>query len=219
MALGLLGKKVGMTQFNSEHRGRIAVTMIETGPCLVMEKKTLDKDGYTALKLAFGDKKEKNTTKAALKAFEKVNSAPKRFVREFRVSPEVLEKYQEGQNINISDVFEEGQWIDVAGTSKGKGFQGVMKRWNFKGFIRTHGTHEFFRHGGSIGQRATPGHVNKGKKMPGHMGDQRVKVLKLQILKVLPEENTILVSGAVPGAKQGMVEITPSARKKDNFAS
>ncbi|MCB0327362.1 MAG: 50S ribosomal protein L3 [Bdellovibrionales bacterium] len=218
MALGLLGKKLGMTQYNSQ-RGRMAATLIETGPCLVMQKKTLDKDGYTAVKLAFGEKKEKHSSKAMKKSFEKVGATPKRFIKEFRVSPEELDKFEEGQSISLADVFTEGQWIDVAGTSKGRGFSGVMKRWNFKGFIRTHGTHEFFRHGGSIGQCATPGHVDKGKKMPGHLGDARVKTLKLQILKVLPEQNTIVVSGSVPGAKQGLVEITPSARKKASFAA
>lgn len=212
MALGILGLKKGMTQYNDPTLGRIAVTVVETGPCVVLQKKTVKTDGYTAVKIAFGEKKAKNTSKAALKDFEKVGSTPKRYVREFRVTEEQLAKFEVGKPVNIMDVFEEGQIIDVSGKSKGRGFTGVVKKWGFKGQIRTHGTHEFFRHGGSIGQNAWPGHVDKNKKMPGHYGYDRVTTLNLKIVKILADKNAILVSGAVPGSKNGMVELRHSIR-------
>lgn len=211
MALGLLGKKLGMTQINDVEK-RIAVTIIETGPCMVIQKKTNEKDGYTALKIGFGAKKEKSLSGAMKGQFKKVNVTPKKWMKEFRITGEDLAKYQEGQEVKISEVFKEGQIIDICGTTKGRGFTGVLARWNMKGNRRTHGTHEFFRHGGSIGCRTYPGHVHKNKHMPGHYGVERVTVPNLKIVKILEDKNCILVSGAVPGGENGLLEITPSKR-------
>lgn len=211
MALGLLGKKLGMTQINDVEK-RIAVTIIETGPCMVLQKKTAEKDGYTALKIGFGEKKEKQTTGAMKGQFKKANMSPKKWIKEFRVEGEAFDKYQEGQEVNLSEVFQEGQIIDIAGTTKGRGFTGVLARWNMKGNRRTHGAHEFFRHGGSIGCRTYPGHVHKNKKMAGHYGVERVTVPNLKIVKILEDKNCILVSGSVPGGENGLLEITPSKR-------
>jgi large subunit ribosomal protein L3 len=214
MSLGLLGFKRGMTQINDEKKGRVAVTLIETGPCLVMQKKTIEKDGYTALQLGFGSRKESRTSKAQKVKFDKLNSKPKRFVREFRVDGETLGKFQEGQEIKLSDVFAVGQKVDITGQTKGRGFTGVMKRWNFSGFDAGHGTHEFFRHGGSIGCRAWPGTVMKGKKMGGHYGDEKVTTQNLTIVQIAEEENCIMVTGSVPGFTNGLVTLNPAIKVK-----
>ncbi|MEZ4819143.1 MAG: 50S ribosomal protein L3 [Bdellovibrionota bacterium] len=215
MALGILGLKKGMTQYNHEDKGRIAVTLVEAGPCVVLQKKTVETDGYTAVKLAFGEKKIKNTSKAMKTVFEKAGSTPKRYIREFRLENAAdLEKFEVGKPVQITDIFEEGQIIDVSGTSKGRGFTGVVKRWGFAGQIRTHGTHEFFRHGGSIGQCAWPGKVDKNKKMPGQYGNKRITTTNLRVVKILPEHNALLVSGCVPGSKNGLLELRKTRRTK-----
>lgn len=203
-----------MTQFNDETKGRVAVTLIEAGPCVVMQKKTVEKDGYSAIKVAIGERKEKRTPKALKKQFEKVNSKPKRFIREFRISSEDLGKFEEGKEIKISDVFQVGQKIDITGRTKGRGFTGVMKRWNMAGFDRTHGTHEFFRHGGSIGCRAWPGTVMRGKKMGGHYGDETVTTQNLQIVNILEDENCLMVTGSVPGFTNSFVVVKPAIKVK-----
>lgn len=211
--LGLLGRRVGMTQVNDEKaEKRVPVSIIETGPCVVLQKKTMDKDGYNAVKLGFLDKKEKHSNKADLANFKKVNTTPKQFVREFRVDADELAKYEEGQTINIKDIFEEGQKIDVSGLTKGRGFTGVFKRWNMAGQTRTHGSHEMFRHGGSIGNCTSPGLVQKNKKMPGHYGVERVTVQNLKVVRILEDKNCILVSGSVPGSNNNLLEIRDSVR-------
>lgn len=211
MALGMLGRKLGMTQVNDE-KGRHAVTLLEVGPCLVMQKKTQEKDGYTALKLAFGSLKEKRSNKPLSGQFKQTKSKPRRWVREFRVEGEEFGKFEEGQEIKLADVFKPGQFVDVAGRSKGRGFTGVMKRWNMKGFRASHGTHEYFRHGGSIGTRTWPGYVHKNKKMAGHYGDERVTVQNLRVVDVLADKNCLLVAGAIPGANNGFVEVRPAVQ-------
>ncbi|MCB0307978.1 MAG: 50S ribosomal protein L3 [Bdellovibrionales bacterium] len=211
MSLGLLGKKLGMTQVN-EGESRVAVTIVEAGPCVVIQKKTLEKDGYIALKVGFGDKKAKNMPKAQRVIFENIKMTPKRWIREFRVTEEILAKYEVGQEIKLSDVFQENQIIDVVGTTKGRGFTGVLARWNMKGNRRTHGAHEFFRHGGSIGCRTFPGHVHKNKHMAGHYGVERVTVPNLRIVKILEDKGCLLISGSVPGAGEGFLELKPSKR-------
>lgn len=213
-SLGLIGFKRGMTQINDETKGRIGVTLIEAGPCLVMQKKTMEKDGYTALQIGFGARKESRTAKAQKVQYAKLNSAPKRFVREFRISAEDLGKYTEGQEIKLTDLFTVGQKVDVTGKTKGRGFTGVMKRWNFSGFDAGHGTHEFFRHGGSIGCRAWPGTVMKGKKMGGHYGDEVVTTQNLTIVKIAEEENCLMVTGSVAGFTNSMVTLKPAIKVK-----
>lgn len=204
---GLLGRKIGMTQLFNDEGQVLPVTIIEAGPCQVIQVMTEENGGYNAIQLGFGERKEKHTNKAQIGHYKKANLSPSKFVQEIRLSAEDVAKYEVGQNVTIADVFEEGEKLDVRGTSKGKGTAGVMKRHNFAGFIRTHGTHEFFRHGGSIGTRLTPGHVAKGTRMGGQMGNERVTVHNLVLSKMDTEKNLLFVKGGVPGANGGYVVI------------
>ena len=212
--MGLIGRKIGMTQLFQEDGEVTAVTIIEAGPNTILRVKTEDSsDGYNAVQLGFDVKKEKRTTKAMMGHFQKVGSGPLKHVSEIRLTPDALASLEPGKQIGASDVFSEGDFCDVTGISKGRGFAGVMKRYNFKGFIRTHGTHEFFRHGGSIGCRLTPGHVFKGKKMPGHMGSKQVTIQTLKVARVDAERNLIFVKGGVPGPKGATVIIRKAVKK------
>ena len=204
---GLLGRKIGMTQIFTDEGKVLPVTVIEAGPCQVIQVMTEENGGYNAIQLGFGERKEKHTNKAQLGHYKKANLSPSKFVQEIRLSADDVAKYEVGQSVTIADVFEEGEKLDVRGTSKGKGTAGVMKRHNFAGFIRTHGTHEFFRHGGSIGTRLTPGHVAKGTRMGGQMGNERVTVHNLVLSKMDAEKNLLFVKGGVPGANGGFVVI------------
>jgi large subunit ribosomal protein L3 len=202
---GLLGRKIGMTQIFDEEGDVVPVTVVATGPCSVIQVKTQDINGYSALQLGFEERKEKHTTKGELGHFHKAGLAPKRFVREIRLENDPTE--EAGSQLTVSDIFEGVKKVDVTGISKGCGFSGVMKRHNFKGFIRTHGTHEFFRHGGSIGCRLTPGRVFLGKAMPGQMGNQRVTVQNLTIAKIDAEQNLLFIKGGLPGKNGGYLVI------------
>lgn len=206
--MGLIGRKLGMTQFFEEDGEVVAVTVLEVGPNTVVGVKNEGtKDGYNALRLAFGSQKAQRLTKADLGQLKGtgLEDTPPAVIREVRVSAEEAGKHEVGATLGAADVFEAGKTADVTGISKGKGFAGVMKRHNFQGFIRSHGTHEFFRHGGSIGTRLTPGHVLKGKKMPGQMGNEQVTVQNLSIAKVDAERNLVMVRGGVPGPKGSIV--------------
>ena len=194
---GILGTKIGMTQIWKDDRA-VPVTVILAGPCPVVQRKTNEVDGYEAVQIGFGERKEKGLNKPQLGHLKKTGTSPVRYLREFRdFSPE-------GDTVNV-DIFAEGEKVDATGTSKGKGFQGVMKRWNFAGGPASHGAKKWHRRPGSIGQRKTPGRVYKGKRMAGHMGDDRVTVQNLEVVEVRPDENLILVKGAVPGANGGLV--------------
>lgn len=212
--MGLIGKKVGMTQVFVDGE-RHPVTVIQLGPCTVVQKKTKDgKDGYDAIQIGFGDKEHRKLNKPMAGHFKRGDVKPKWVLREIRV-PDAKKhaEFQVGQELK-ADVFAEGDWIDVTGTSKGKGFQGVMKRHNMKGSKQaTHGTHEYFRHGGSIGCRTTPGRVHPGKRMGGHMGDETKTVQNLKIVKIDAEKNLVLVAGSVPGSKNGYVMVRPALKK------
>jgi large subunit ribosomal protein L3 len=198
---GIIGKKVGMTSiFDAEGRN-IPCTVIEAGPCVVTQIRTEERDGYAAVQLAFDEKKEKNTTASLKGHFAKAKTTPKRKLVEFSTFPE--EKTL-GEEVTVS-IFEEGDYIDVVGTSKGKGFQGVVKRHGFAGSSGSHGQSSVLRATGSIGAASTPGRIFKGKKMPGRMGGDRVKVQNLQVLKVYADKNLLVVSGSVPGAKGSYV--------------
>lgn len=204
--LGLFGKKVGMTQIYNEEGSVIPVTIIDISGNTVLKVKTEDsKDGYNAVQIGLGEKKASRVNKPMEGDFSKLNITPKQHVNELRVSKEDTGKFSTGQVLKASEIFAEGTKVDVSGTSKGRGFAGVMKRYNFRGFIRTHGTHEFFRHGGSIGTRLTPGHVLKGKKMPGHMGSEKVTVQNLVLAKIDDERGLLYVRGGVPGPNKGLV--------------
>ena len=212
---GLLGRKIGMTQLFTDEGQVHPVTVIEAGPCQVIQVMTEETTGYNAIQLGFGERKEKHTNKAQQGHYKKAGLNPSRFVQEIRLSAADVAKYEVGQSVTIAEIFEEGEKVDVRGTSKGKGTAGVMKRHNFAGFIRTHGTHEFFRHGGSIGTRLTPGHVAKGKKMGGRMGNERVTVHNLILSKLDAEKNLLFVKGGVPGANGGYVVVRKGV-KADN---
>jgi large subunit ribosomal protein L3 len=195
---GLIGKKIGMTSVFSVEGKNIPCTVIEAGPCVVTQIKTIEKDGYEAIQLGFSDKKEKHTTKAELGHFKKAGTAPKRKVFEVDLFDEPVTL---GQEITV-DVFNETVWVDITGTTKGKGFQGVVKRHGFHGVgDATHGQHNRLRAPGSLGASSYPARVFKGMRMAGRTGGNQVTVENLQVLKVIPESNLIVVKGAVPGAK------------------
>ncbi len=204
---GIIGKKIGMTSIYRADGRNIACTVIEAGPCVVTQVKNVETDGYTAVQLAYGERKQKNTPKALKGHFDKANTTPKRKVVEFRnFRVEFEGGVQLGQEINVGDVFAEGDFVDAIGTAKGKGFQGVVKRHNFAGVGQaTHGQHNRLRAPGSIGGASSPARVFKGMRMGGRMGGNRVKMLNLEVLKVVPEKNLVVVSGAIPGAKNSTV--------------
>lgn len=202
---GIIGKKIGMTSIFTPEGESVACTVIEAGPCVVTQLKTLEVDGYEAVQLAFGEKKEKNTTKPLLGHFKKANTTPKRKLVEFK---DFTTKVSLGDTVNATDVCEAGEFVDVVGTSKGKGFQGVVKRHGFSGVGgQTHGQHNRGRHPGSIGACSFPARVFKGIRMAGRTGGSRVTVQNLRVLRVIPEKNLVLISGSVPGAKNSFVII------------
>jgi large subunit ribosomal protein L3 len=200
---GLIGKKLGMTQFYNADGNVVPVTVIQTGPCVVVQKKENARDGYNALQVGFGSKKNQRVNKPAQGHMSKAGKGAFEVLKEFRLDD--VSEYAVGQEIKVSELFKAGDRIDVSGTSKGHGFTGVIKRWSFAGFPGSHGTHEYFRHGGSIGNRSYPGRVRKGKKMAGHWGNETVSIQNLEVVDVRPEQNLMLVRGAVPGAKHGVV--------------
>jgi len=206
MSSGLIGKKVGMTSVFDDEGNNIACTVVEAGPNVVTQVKTEDgPDGYDAVQLAFDNKKEKNTTQAMLGHFEDADSPPKHVVKEFRDFGEGIER---GDVVRVEHLFEEGETIDVVGVSKGKGFQGVVKRHGFSGVgMMTHGQSDRQRHPGSIGASADPSRVFKGMRMAGQTGGDRTKIQNLTVVDVLPDHDAILIKGSVPGPKEGYVEL------------
>jgi large subunit ribosomal protein L3 len=213
LKIGLLGKKIGMTQVFADDGEAVPVTVIQTGPCHVIGTRTQERDGYTAVVLGFDEKPVRLANKAEVGALKGTELKPQRFIRELRLPAEEVAKYTVGQTLGPSDVFAESAPIDVEGTSKGKGYQGVIKKHHMKGMTRAHGTHEYFRHGGSIGCRLTPQRVHKGKRMAGQMGNEKVTIQNLQLFRILPEDNVILVRGAVPGANNDYVVVTNAATR------
>lgn len=195
---GLIGKKVGMTSVFDEQGRNVPCTVIEVGPCTVTQIKSADTDGYTAVQLAYDDKKEKHTPKAMIGHFKKANTTPKRKLIELKG---FVKDWKPGDVITV-DYFHDDTWLDVSGFSKGKGFQGVVKRHGFRGVNdATHGQHNRMRAPGSLGASSYPSRVFKGMKMGGRMGDEKVKVLNLRVVKIISDENLLLVKGSVPGAK------------------
>ena len=209
MQKGLIGKKIGMTQLFDENGNFIPVTVIEAGPCPVVQKKTKETDGYEAVQLGFGDVKPNRVNKPMKGHFAKHDVAPKKVLREFKLADTAL---TEGDIVK-ADVFAAGEKVDVSGTSKGKGYAGAIKRWNFGRLKETHGTGPVARHQGSMGACSDPSRVFKGKKMPGHLGSEKVTVQNLEVVKVDAENNLIAVKGAVPGAKGGYVVITDAVKQ------
>lgn len=215
---GVIGRKLGMTQV-VEDDGEVTVcTVIEASP-VVVAKRTQEKDGYDALVLGHGERKEKHTSKPLAGMYKKAGVAPKRVLREFRCTAEYAAKYEIGQTVKLEDVFTDVKFVDVRGVSKGKGFAGVMKRHNFSGAKASHGVHEYKRHGGSIGTNMTPGHVLPGRRMPGQLGNKTSSVLSLRVVKVVAEEGLILVRGGVPGATNAVVEVRGAVKKSATKAN
>lgn len=210
MEKGIIGKKIGMTQIFDEIGNVIPVTVIEAGPCVVVQKKTVENDGYQAVQIGFGDLKPNKVSKPKAGHFAKADAAPKRTLREFRLSD--TEQYNLGDIIK-ADVFAQGDIVDVCGTSKGKGFAGVIKRHGSHSLKASHGTGPVARQAGSMGAGSDPSRIPKGKKMAGHTGAETVTVQNLMVVKVDAENNLIAVKGAVPGPKGGLVLVTDSVKK------
>ncbi len=213
MAIELLCRKVGMTRIFAESGECIPVTVLEAGPNAVLQKKTPENDGYSALQIGFQDRRRKTLSKGMLGHFDKAGVGPKRYVQECRVSAEELAAHEVGGEIK-ADIFEAGQRIDVIGISKGRGTAGVVKRHNFKITRKSHGTHEGFRHPGSIGAGAYPGKVIKGKAMFGRLGAARHTTRNLEVVKVDVDQNLVLVRGAVPGHNNALVTVRPATAPK-----
>ena len=210
MKKGIIGKKIGMTQIFDENGKVIPVTVIEAGPCAVVQKKTVENDGYSAVQLGFSDAKVNRVNKPLKGHFAKGDVAPKKVLREFRL--------EDDSALNVgdivkADIFADGEYVDVTGTSNGKGYQGTIKRWNGSRLKETHGTGPVHRHAGSMGACSTPSRIFKGKKMPGHMGAERVTVQNLIVAKVDAENNLLAIKGAVPGPKGGTVLVYNSVKK------
>ncbi|MBN8822745.1 MULTISPECIES: 50S ribosomal protein L3 [unclassified Spirosoma] len=202
---GLIGKKIGMTSVYNADGQALACTVIETGPCVVTQVRSIEKDGYKAVQLGYGEKKEKHSNKPELGHFKKAGTTPKRKLVEFK---EFTQELNLGDTLTVADVFTESDFVDVVGTAKGRGFQGVVKRHGFGGVGgQTHGQHNRGRHPGSIGACSFPSRVFKGLRMAGRMGGNRVTVQNLRVLRILPEQNLIVISGSVPGAKNSYVII------------
>lgn len=208
MKKGIVGKKLGMTQLFDANGNVVPVTVIEAGPCVISQKKTIENDGYEAVQIGFGDLKASKVNKPMKGHFAKGDVAPKKVLREFRF--EDVSALNVGDIIK-ADIFAEGEAVDVRGTSKGKGYAGVIKRWNFSRLKETHGTGPVHRHGGSLGS-IDPARIFRGKKMAGHLGNERVTVQNLSVVKVDAEKNIIAVKGAVPGPKGGIVVLFDSVK-------
>lgn len=209
MQKAIIGKKLGMTQLFDANGNVIPVTVIEAGPCVVSQKKTVENDGYEAVQVGYGELKASKVNKPMKGHFAKSDVAPKKVLREFR--------FEDTSAVNVgdiikADIFAEGDAVDVRGTSKGKGYAGTIKRWNFSRLKETHGTGPVHRHGGSLGACSSPSRVFKGKKMAGHLGNERVTVQNLSVVKVDAENNIIAVKGAVPGPKGGIVVLFDSVK-------
>jgi len=202
--LGILGKKIGMTTMFEDSGNAVPCTVVEAGPCIITQIKTKEKDGYSAVQFGFGTKKEKHTNKAQRTNYKKLNAAPPRVVKEIRDYP--VNDLKVGDVVKV-DMFKVGEKVKVTGVSKGKGFQGGVKRHGFSGGVRTHGQSDRERAPGSIGSSSYPSRVFKGQRMAGRMGNDQVTLRNLKVVKILPDSNLILIKGAIPGANTGFVEI------------
>jgi len=214
--LGIIGRKLGMTQLFLEDGSVVPATVVEAGPCRILQKKTKEKDGYNALQLGFLPKNSQRVNKPLSGHFKKAGVGPFAYVREFRV--ESVEGFESGGEVALS-LFKPGDIVDVTGLSKGKGFTGVMKRHGFRGSPGSHGTHEYFRHGGSVGSAAYPHHTFKGLKMPGQHGNRKVTVQNIRVLDVKEDQNLILLKGGIPGSRHGLILIRSAIKKRGSPTS
>jgi large subunit ribosomal protein L3 len=211
---GILGRKLGMMQLFSDDGNVVRCTVIETD-LKVLDKRTKEKHGYDAIVVGLDERKSKHTPKPLAGQFKKMGQEPRRLVRELRMSAEQAAKYEVGADVKLDEVFQVGQFVDVQGKTRGRGFTGVVRRWSFAGAVQTHGTHEYRRHGGSIGTNMTPGRTLPGLKMPGQYGHETVSVHNLKIEKILPEKKMILIEGSVPGPKNAVVTVRGAVKKKN----
>jgi large subunit ribosomal protein L3 len=208
-----------MTQIYAEDGNVQRVSVVEAGPLTVIGKRTVEKDGYSALVLGFEDRKGKHTNKPLAGMYKKANQAAKRTLREVRASAEFCGKYEVGQTLKLDEVFQVGQFIDARGTSRGRGFSGVVRRYMFAGGVQTHGTHEYRRHGGSIGTNMTPGRTLPNLRMPGQYGNETVSVMNLKIVRIDPEKHLLLIEGGIPGPQNGTVLIRHAVKKANKAAA
>lgn len=208
--IGLLGKKIGMTQIFDKEGGVVPVTVVEAGPCPIVQIRTKEKEGYTAIQIGFGEKKPKKVTKSLMSRFNALNITPRAAIREFRIDK--IDNFKEGQVLTV-DLFNPGDYVDVTGTSIGKGFQGGMKRWHWKSGDKTHGSTSH-RRPGSIGSSSDPSRVFKGHHLPGRMGGKRVTVQNLEVIKVDKDKNLIAIKGAIPGHDNSIVMVKKALKKK-----
>jgi large subunit ribosomal protein L3 len=214
MAIGIFGKKIGMTQIFDPDGNVVPVTVLQVGPCHVLKIKKEDGlDGYNGLLLGLGEAKERSLSSPVRGSLKKLGAPPVRYIREVRLKVEEVAQF-ENKKVLTCDLFEVGEKVDVMGFTKGRGFQGVVKRHGFKGAPQAHGTHEYFRHPGSVGNRTWPGRIIKGKRMPGHYGNERMTVLGLRVVAVFPDKNIMMVKGAVPGPVSGLVFVRKTVKTK-----
>jgi large subunit ribosomal protein L3 len=212
--LGIIGRKLGMTQIFLEDGSVVPVTVVEAGPCPVIQKKSKERDGYNALQLGFLPKNSQRVNKPLSGHFKKAGVGPAYHLKEFRVEAEGVEA---GQLVTLN-LFKPGDVVDVTALSKGKGFAGVIKRHGFHGSPGSHGTHEYFRHGGSVGSATYPHHTFKGMKMPGHLGSQKVTIQNIKVVDVKEDQNLILLKGGIPGSLDGWILIRSATKRKESSA-
>ena len=212
---GIIGKKLGMTQLYKEDGTVQRVTVIDTSSLAVVGKRTKEKDGYVAVVFGLTDAKEKHLTKAQSGSFKKANVTAKRELKELRCEEDFAAKFEVGGAVNLADLFQPGQIVDTQGLTRGRGFSGVVRRWSFAGFVQTHGTHEYRRHGGSIGTNMTPGRTLPNIKMPGQYGSETVSVLNLKVARVDAEKNLLMVEGGIPGATNSTVVIRHGVKGRE----
>jgi large subunit ribosomal protein L3 len=212
---GIIGKKLGMTQLYKEDGTVQRVTVIDTSSLTVVGKRTKEKDGYVAVVFGLTDAKEKHLSKAQQGSFKKANVTAKRELKELRCEEDFAAKFEVGSAVNLADLFQPGQIVDTQGTTRGRGFSGVVRRWSFAGFVQTHGTHEYRRHGGSIGTNMTPGRTLPNIKMPGQYGSETVSVLNLKVARVDAEKNLLMIEGGIPGAANGLVVVRHGVKGRE----
>ncbi|HEY6460642.1 MAG TPA: 50S ribosomal protein L3 [Polyangiaceae bacterium] len=211
---GIYGRKLRCTQIFDETGTVKRVTIIEAGPTVVVGKRTVEKDGYTALVLGFDERKEKHTNKALAGYFKKAGQTPKRLLKELRCEAEFAGKFEVGATMKLDEIFTVGQRVDTRGTTRGRGFTGVMRRWNFAGNVTTHGTHEYRRHGGSIGTNMTPGRTLPNLKMGGQYGNETVSMMNVKLARIDAEKHLLMIEGGIPGTDNGIVLVRTAVKTK-----
>ncbi len=216
---GVYGRKLGMTQIFTEDGTVQRVTVVEAGPITIVNKRTKEKDGYSALVLGIEERTPKHTNKPLAGIYKKANTTPKKVLKELRGGDEFCGKYEIGQTLKLDEVFTVGQHVDARGTTRGRGFTGVMRRWSFAGGVGSHGTHEYFRHGGSIGTNMTPGRTLPNLKMPGQYGNETVSTMNLKLVRIDPEKHLLLIEGGIPGCKNSVVLIRHAVKKASKAAA